>query len=502
MSTDDVSTKATTREVDGLVELLEKPTDPRLHNPDLDPTGIAERTWTTFNMATLWVGLAVCVPTYMLAASLVQSGMTWWQAMLAIMLGNVIVLVPMTLNAHAGTRYGIPFPVFARASYGVYGSHVPSLARSVVACGWFGIQTYIGGEAISQTLGAVWPSWLDLGGGATFIGLTLPSWVCFAVFWAINMFFVWKGHESIKWLESLAAPFLILVGLVLLGWAASRGGGLGNVLERSTSLVKASEVSGLSWVMSVFLSGVTAMVGFWATLSLNIPDFTRYCRSQRAQLLGQAIGLPLTMVLFSFIGVAVTSATLVIYGEAIWDPVALVSKLSKETGSVALAALSTFALAIATLSTNIAANIVGPANSITNAFPSKVSFRAGGFIAGIIGVVICPWKLLNEYIGFLITYSGLLGAVGGVLIADYFVIRRTRLDLAGLYRVDGPYHYSGGFNPAALVATGVGVAVVLAGKFVPGLEFLFNGAWFSGTLASLAVYVLLMRGKGPAQDGR
>lgn len=495
--------EVTTREVDGLVELLEKPSDPQLHNPDLDPTGVSERTWSAFNVATLWVGMAVCIPTYMLAGYLVGSGMTWWQAMLAIMLGNVLVLIPMMLNAHAGTRYGIPFPVFARASFGVFGSHVPSIARALVGCGWFGIQTFIGGKAISETISAVWPAWSSLGAAAgeqapTFIGMSLPYWLCFALFWCINMFFVWKGHESIKRLEGLAAPFLLLVGLALLGWATHRGGGLGVVLARSDELVKDTGHTGFAWLMAVFLPGVTAMVGFWATLSLNIPDFTRYCRSQRDQLLGQAIGLPLTMVLFSFIGVAVSAATLVIYDvEApIADPIDLVTRIARDANSPGLAALCMFTLAVATLSTNIAANVVSPANSFTNAFPRKISFRAGGLIAGLLGVVICPWLLLDAYQNFLISYSGLLGAVGGVLIADYFIVRRTRLDLAGLYRSDGPYTYSRGFNPAALVAMAAGVAVVLAGKFLPGLEFLFSGAWFSGTLTSLGLYVALMRGKG------
>lgn len=449
--------------------------------------------------------MAVCIPTYMLAGYLVAAGMTWWQAMLAIMLGNAIVLLPMVLNAHAGTRYGIPFPVFARASYGVHGSHVPSIARALVACGWFGIQTYIGGKAISETISAVWPAWSSLGAAAgeaapELLGMSLPYWVCFALFWAINMFFVWKGHESIKVLEALAAPFLIVIGLALLAWAAHRGGGLGNVLARSDALVGDTGHTGLAWLLAVFLPGVTAMVGFWATLSLNIPDFTRYCRSQRDQLLGQAIGLPLTMVLFSFIDVAVSSATLVIYDldKPIADPIDLVTRIARDANSPGLAALCMFTLAVATLSTNIAANVVSPANSFTNAFPSKVSFRMGGLIAGIIGVVSCPWLLLKVYEQFLISYSGLLGAVGGVLIGDYFIVRRTKLDLAGLYRSDGPYTYSRGFNPAALIATAVGVAVVLAGKFVPGLDFLFSGAWFSGTTASLVTYVLLMRGKASA----
>jgi nucleobase:cation symporter-1, NCS1 family len=485
---------ATTREVNGLVELLEKPDDPSLRNPDLDPTGIGERTWSKWNLAALWVGMSVCIPTYMLAASLVGMGMTWWQAMLAILLGNLLVLVPMVLNAHAGTRYGIPFPVFARASFGVRGAHIPSIARALVACGWFGIQTFIGGEAIRATIGAVAPGFLTLGGEATFVGMSLSSWLCFMAFWFINIFFVWKGHESIKWLENLAAPFLLAIGGALLWWGVSRGGGLGRVLGESTALIADSDgATGFAWVTGVFLAGVTAMVGYWATLSLNIPDFTRYCKSQRDQALGQLIGLPTTMVLFSFIGVAVTAATLVIYGEAIWNPIDLVSRLAAESGSATLAALSMIALALATLSTNIAANIVSPANSFSNAFPEKISFRSGGIIAGLIGIVICPWLLLDAYIGFLVTYSGLLGAVGGVLIADYVLVRRTRLDLHGLYRSDGPYAYTSGFNGKALIALAVGIGVVLLGK-VPGLEFLFNGAWFSGVMASGGTYWLLMRG--------
>jgi nucleobase:cation symporter-1, NCS1 family len=468
--------------------------DPILHNPDLAPTTLAERTWSRWHLAALWVGMAVCVPTYMMAASLVARGMNWWQAMLAILLGNLIVLAPMILCGHAGTRYGVPFPVFARAAFGVYGAHVPSLARALVACGWFGIQTYIGGEAISAMIGILWPAWLALGGGATFVGLTLPSWITFFGFWLINLVFVWRGTESIKWLENFAAPFLIVVGLALLGWATSAAGGLGTILDHSASLVVPSEHSGLAWFVAVFLPGLTAMVGFWATLSLNIPDFTRYCKNQREQLLGQLYGLPTTMVLFSFIGVAVTSATVLLYGHAIWNPVDLVVRLSQDTGSPLLAFVAMFTLAVATLSTNIAANVVGPANSIASAFPRAVSFRAGGLIAAALGVLLCPWLVLDMYIDWLVSYSGLLGSVSGVLLADYWLLRRTELDLDGLYRSDGPYRYHRGFNLRAIAATLLGVAVVLAGKLIPGVEFLFTGAWFSGVLVSGGAYLLLMRG--------
>ncbi len=487
-----------TTDATDLVELDHPPDDPVLQNPDLDPTTRAQRTWTRWHLAALWVGMAVCVPTYMMAASLVASGMNWWQAMLAILLGNLIVLVPMVLCGHAGTRYGVPFPVFARAAFGVFGAHVPSLARALVACGWFGIQTYIGGEAISAMIGILWPAWLGLGGGATFISLTLPSWICFFGFWLINVVFVWRGTESIKWLENFAAPFLIAVGLALLGWAMYAAGGLGTILSHSNSLVVASEYSGLGWLAHVFLPGLTAMVGFWATLSLNIPDFTRYCKSQREQLLGQLYGLPTTMLLFSFIGVAVTSATVLLYGTAIWNPVDLVVRLSKDTGSPLLAFIAMFTLAVATLSTNIAANVVGPANSIASAFPRTVSFRAGGLIAAVLGVLLCPWLVLDMYIGWLVSYSGLLGAVSGVLLADYWILRRTNLDLAGLYQSRGPYRYHRGFNLRAVAAMVVGIAVVLLGKFVPLLDVLFQGAWFSGVLASGATYLLLMRGQAGA----
>ncbi len=485
---------ADTREVDGLVELLTPPDDPVLRNPDLDPTAREQRTWNRWNLAALWVGMSVCVPTYMLAASLIAAGMNWWQAMLAVLLGNLLVMVPMILNGHAGTRYGIPFPVFARAAFGVFGSHIPSIARALVACGWFGIQTYIGGEAMSAMIGLLWDGWATLGGGAMFLGLSLTSWITFLLFWLLNVYFVWRGTESIKWLETLAAPFLLLVGVALLWWATGKAGGLGTLLEQSSTLVgDQKDMSAGAFLLTVFLPGVTAMLGFWATLSLNIPDFTRYAKNQQEQVVGQFLGLPTTMLMFSFVGVAVTSATVIVYGEPIWDPVKLVARLTSESGSTTLAFVSMLTLAIATLSTNIAANIVSPAYSFSNAFPRKVSFRTGGLIAAGLGIVLCPWLLLDMYIGWLVTYSGLLGAVGGVLIADYWLLRGTKLNLVDLYRSNGEYRYADGFNHKALVALLAGIAVVMVGYFVPAASFLFQGAWFTGFVVSAGMYYGLMR---------
>lgn len=470
-----------------------------LVNRDLAPTPIEGRTWNLWHIASLWVGMSVCIPTYMLASSMIDAGMSWRQALFAILLGNAIVLVPLVINAHAGTRYGIPFPVYARASFGTLGAHVPSLLRSVVACGWFGIQTWIGGLAIHALLGIVWPAWAGLGGEWRFMGYGLSHYASFLAFWFVNVYFVWAGTESIKWLETLAAPFLIAVGIALLVWAAGRVGGVGLILREADHLARADAATPPArFLGTLFIPWVTAMVGYWATLSLNIPDFTRYAKSQRDQAVGQALGLLTAMPLFAFIGVAVTSATVLIYGEAIWNPVDLVARLTREASSPLLGLLAMLVIALATLSTNIAANVVAPANSIANLKPQAISFRLGGTIAALVGIVIVPWKLLDMYQGWLISYSGLLGAVGGVMICDYVVLRRGRLALADLYHEHGVYAYRSGVNRRAVAALVAGIGVALAGTLHDRLAFLFNGAWFSAASVSFALYYVLMRGWTPA----
>jgi NCS1 family nucleobase:cation symporter-1 len=457
-----------------LYELAEPPGE--LSNADLAPTTLAQRTWGAYNMVSLWVGLSVCIPTFMLAAGLVGAGMNWWQAVVTIMLGNLIVLVPMVLIAHAGTRYGIPFPVLARASFGVLGSNVPAILRALVACGWFGIQTWIGGKAIHTMLHTALPAWADVPGG--------PA-IGFLLFWAWNMWIVVRGSDAIKRLEAWAAPFLIVSGLALLAWAASRAGGFGPMLSQPSRFQTAGEF----W--DVFLPSLTGMVGFWSTLALNIPDLSRYARDQRAQALGQFLGLPPTMTLFSFISVAVASASVVIFGEAIWDPVTLLSRLE----SPIVIVVSLFALLIATLTTNVAANVVAPANSFANLWPSRINFAVGGLITGVIGIAIMPWELTkdsNTYIyKWLVGYSALLGPIGGIFIADYWVVRRGRLSLADLYRRDSLY---GRWNAKALGALLAGVGVALVGLAVPDLRVLFDQAWFVGFAVAFGIYAVSMRG--------
>jgi NCS1 family nucleobase:cation symporter-1 len=429
----------------------------------------------------------------MLASTMIGAGLSWRQSILAVVLGNAIVLVPMIITAHAGTRYGIPFPVFARAAFGAKGAHLPSLLRSVIACGWFGIQTWIGGLAIDAFIGILWPGWQTIGGDLRFMGYGVPEYLSFMLFWFINLYFVWAGTESIKWLETLSAPILIILGVWLLLWAASRVGGLGTLLAKADALEESRKVLPAGeFVRTLFIPWLTAMVGYWATLSLNIPDFTRYARSQRDQTIGQALGLMTTMPLFAFVGVAVTSATVILYGQAIWNPVDLLARLTAESGNALLGLVAMFAIIIATITTNIAANIVAPANSFANLAPRRISFRLGGLCAGIIGILILPWKLIDMYQAWLISYSGLLGAVAGVLICDYVVLRRGLLELRDLYTETGIYAYTRGVNWKAVAAMMSGIAVALAGIVDVRLRFLFDGSWFSAGIVSFVVYLVLM----------
>jgi len=458
---------------------------------DLLPTPLADRTWNRWHFASLWVGMSVCIPTYMLAAALIQAGLSWQLSLAAILIGNAVALVPMLLNGHAGTRHGIPFPVFLRAAYGLRGAHVPALLRGVVACGWFGIQTWIGGQAIYEILAILWPGWSLLGGDWRWMGFALPQYLGFLLFWAMNLYFVWNGTESIRWLETLAAPLLIAAGLALLWWAAVKVGGIAPMLRGASALGGANGARPFS--IGLFLPWVTAMVGFWATLALNIPDFTRFAKSQRDQAMGQALGLLTTMPLFAFIGLAVTSATVTIYGEAVWNPVTLVAFITADLRSPVLGIVALVVLLVATLTTSIAANIIAPANAIANLSPRRLGTRGGGLVAATVGIAILPWKLLDSYQAWLITYSGLLGAVGGVLVCDYLVVRRGALSLPDLYAEGGAYWYDGGINRRAMAAMAAGVLAALAGLLHPSLRFLFSGAWFSAAIVAFVLYAVLMR---------
>lgn len=476
-------------------------TNSSLYSEDLAPVSAEKRTWTTWNYAALWISMSLCIPTYMLSSSLIEGGMNWWQAILTIFLGNTIVLIPMILNGHAGAKYGIPFPVFARASFGTMGANIPALLRAIVACGWFGIQTWIGGFAIYQmmrlwipgieTLPQVFPdSW----------GLQTGPAICFLVFWLLNMYVVYLGVDSIRKLLVFKAIFLPVAALALLFWAISAANGLGPILETKSKFTNTVDF------FHFFFPALTGMVGFWATLSLNIPDFTRYATSQKAQIKGQIYGLPTSMTLFAFVGVVVTSATTIVFGTTIWDPVILAGKFDSKL----LVSLAMIAVAISTLATNIAANIVSPANDFANLSPSKIDFRKGGYITGIIGIMIFPWKLIADPTGYIFTwlvgYSSLLGPVGGIMIVDYYFIRKQTLVVDDLYNKNGIYSFSKGFNTKAIWALLLGILPNVPGFFLTikvvdnsvfpeWISGLYHYAWFVGFGISGLVYYVLMRKK-------
>lgn len=473
--------------------------DAELSNHDLMPVPPERRTWSALNYMALWVGMCICIPSYMIASSLIEGGMNVKQALLTVFLGNLIVLVPMILNGHVGVKYGIPFPIYARLSFGVKGANIPALLRAIVACGWFGIQCWIGGTAIYTMLGAIWPGAADFPTILpAFMGVKFLPFVCFLAFWGVNVFLIIRGIESIKKLETYCAPLLIISGLLLLVWAYQSAHGFESMLNAPSKF----KTSGEFW--NFFIPSLTGMVGYWATLSLNIPDFTRYAKSQKAQIVGQAAGLPTTMTLIAFIGVAVTSATFGIFGERIWDPITLVGKFNNPT----IVFTSMLLICVATLAMNVAANVVAPANDFANLAPHKIDFKKGGLLTALIGVCIMPWKLIADPSGYIFTwlvgYSALLGPVAGILLIDYFLVRKSNIKVEDLYRKQGLYTYRNGYNPAALIALALGVLPNIPGFLVqvkavsetsvPAIfNELYHYAWFVGLAIAGIVYLALMR---------
>jgi NCS1 family nucleobase:cation symporter-1 len=444
-----------------------------LWNKDLAPIPREQRTWGTYNYAALWIAMSVNIPTYLMASAMIAGGMNWKQALFTVFLGNIIVLIPMLLNAHAGAEYGIPFPVFARSSFGVLGANVPAVLRALVACGWFGIQTWIGGEAINTLLAAIITGWNH-------------PWLCFFLFWLLNLAVILRGISTIRFLQGITAPALLILGLAMLGWAYAKAGGFGPMLSAPSKFRTFDEF------FAFFIPSLTGVVAFWATVALNIPDFTRYAKGQREQMVGQALGLPTTMTFYSFIGIAVTSATVIVFGQAIWDPVIVLSRLGNPIAVV----IAMLALLLATLNVNVAANVVSPANDFSNLYPRRISFKVGGLITCVIGLLMQPWRWLESHgsyvMGWLVGYSSFLGPIAGVMIADYFIIRKRVIVTDDLFKRGGIYEFSGGFNWRAIAALAAGILVALIGLKVPALHSLYQYAWFVGFGVSFFVYLALM----------
>ncbi|NKQ53865.1 NCS1 family nucleobase:cation symporter-1 [Amycolatopsis sp. K13G38] len=493
---------------DGRVDLADAASirGSRFYNDELAPVPVEKRTWSTYNYFALWMGMAHNIPSYALASSLIALGMNWLQALITITLGNLIVLIPMLLNSHAGTKYGIPFPVFSRAFYGLRGANFAALLRAFIACGWFGIQTWVGGEAIYILVGKL------AGGGwrnaASFGGQPWTLWLSFGVFWIVQMLIIWRGMEAVRRFENWTAPLVSVGFLILLGYVLVKAGGIGPIL---------SEPASLGWghgFWKVFAPSLMAMIAFWSTLSLNMPDFTRFGGSQRIQARGQLLGLPTTMTFIAIVAILTTSGGQVLYGQAIWDPARLADRFS----SPVVVVIALIALVLATVSANLAANVVSPSYDFSNAFPKRITFALGGLICGIVGIVIMPWKLYSDpsiyiftWLGF---YGGILGAVAGVLVAGYWVLRRRKLDLAALYTEKGRYWFRAGWSWQAIVATLVGAVLAVGGAYtapgssgpfpadglIPFLKPVYDYSWVAGLVGGFVVYLALtLPGRAPEE---
>lgn len=473
-----------------------------LWNEDLAPTSAAARTWRWYHFTALWIGMVMCIPAYTLAASLIESGMSWSEAVVTVFLGNAIVLVPMLLIGHAGAKYGIPYAVLVRASFGTAGGRLPALLRALVACGWYAIQSWFGGAMIYTLAGVLIGHPL---GGAPIagLGINVAQLVCFLLFWAIQFYFVVHGIESIRKLETYTAPIKIVICFLLLWWIWAKAGGFGPIFDQPSQFGAGGKKAGQFW--PTFWPSLTAMVGFWATLALNIPDFTRFSKSQKDQLVGQSVGLPGPMGLVALLAVIVTSGSVVIFGKALWDPVDVASRM---TGAGVLIAL--IVLLIDTVSVNLAANLVGPAYDFAALKPKLISYKVGGYITASVAIVMMPWKILESTQGYIFTwligYSALLGPVAGILVVDYYLIRRTKLDVPQLYEAEGRYSYNGGWNYAAVVAFVLGVLPNIPGFLnaafpssfpnVGGVfKTIYTYAWFIGLAVAAVSYRVLMNGK-------
>jgi NCS1 family nucleobase:cation symporter-1 len=447
----------------------------QLWNDDLRPCTRREHTWGSSRYSSLWIGMCLCIPTYSLASGMISLGMNWWQSVLTVFTGSVVVLIPILLVAHAGTRYGIPYPVFARLWFGTRGAHLPALARAVIAAGWFGINSWFGGQALDAILGRLVPAWLGLG---------IHTWFAFGVFWLLNVGIAMRGPQAIGRLAALAAPTLAVAAIALFVWGASAVHGVGNMLMTPSTLHGGA-------LGAAFFPSVIGVVSFWATLALNIPDYSRYAKSQRAQLRGQLV-MPIVMALFSFIGIAVTSATVALYGKALWNPVDLLLRFP-----TAVVLIGGAVIILSSITINVGANVMAPARAFENLWPRVITFGIGAVLTGILSLVMQPWYVLSTFSAYVFTWLGsygtLLGPFDGIAIADYWLVRALQLDLVALYRDGGRYAYSGGANLRAVAALVVGWIPPLVGLAYSPLHFLWSGGWFFGLIVALGAYTLFMR---------
>ena len=497
----------TQREVGGLVELTESTLaelkSSKYYNDDLAPSSISERSWTTYSITMLWVGMAICIPSLALASGLIGMGVSPWLSVLNVALGNIIILIPIQLNSQIGTKYGIPFPLFARMTFGTIGAQVPAILRAITACGWTSVQAWVGGGAVGAMIGCFVPKFADQNWT-----INLPSWggmqeAGASQFWGYVIFMIfvawvaYNGIDQIKWVQNIGSPILIVVMIALLIWSYSIVPGdvsfLG-VMSQPNDYALIDQNGGFA---VVYLTGLMGNIAFWATMALNIPDFSRYVKTQKDQFRGQLYGMPLPMAGCAFIGAYFSQATKLAYGEAMFDPTGVFYHLENKI-LIFIAAIGVIA---ATITTCVAANVVAPANGFSNVAPTKISYKKGVIIAVFIAFFILQaWWIYGSggaYFTWMNAYGTILAPIAAIFIADYFVCKKKRTDVASLFKgKDGRYWYSGGWNWAALIAWFISFILPLMTYFgVQGSFWTFinsiNYIW--SFVLGFVIYVLLMK---------
>lgn len=478
---------------EGLFELspetLQELAGSKYMNADLVPTSAAERTWSTYNIGMLWVGMVICITGFSYAAALIALGMAPIIALINVLIGNLIILIPMQLNSHAGTRYGIPFPVFSRITFGRVGAHLPSLTRAIVAAGWCAVQCWVGGAAFSSIISVFSSSW-DTEGTGRFIG--------FGLFMIVTLILGLRGSEGIKWIEAIGSPVLIILCVGLLVWIITLGNDYGvSVADMFLAGNNEEALAANGGMAYVFMAGITSNIAVWATLALNIPDFSRYAKSQKAQFRGQLYAMPTSVMALVIIGAMFAKVTEVAYGQAEFDPTVVLLHLNNKVVVV----LASLGVIIGTLTTNMAANVVAPANGFANLAPKKISYKVGIIITCILCVVYRPWWMYGDAGAFMFSWLGtcgtILGPVAAILVADYFIVKKKRINVKALYDENNDtYEYNNGWNVRAIAAWVLGFLVPMLGKFGIGGEvtkWLDANSYIVGFIIAFILYILFMK---------
>lgn len=431
----------------------------KYYSDDLAPSSVAERTWSTYTITMLWVGMSICIPSLSLASGLVGMGVSPWLSILNVVLGNVIILVPIQLNSTIGTKYGIPFPLFGRLTFGLKGAQIPSLLRGFTACGWCSVQAWVGGGAFAAIIGCFAPRFLD---PTWTIGL--PSWsgiqvtsagtfIGYILFMILVLWVAYNGLEQIKWVQNIGGPILVVMMILLLIWsihyAGTAGYSFNDTMNASNNQELLNQNGGFAYV---FLTGLMGNIAFWATMALNIPDFSRYAKNNKSQFWGQMLGMPAPMFFCALVGTQFGMSTLLVEGKAQFDPTAVFYYLDNKI----MVFVGAIGVIMATITTCVAANVVAPANAIANISPSKLSYKKGVIITILMAFfVLQAWWIYGSggaYFNWLNAYGTVLAPVAALLIADFWIVKKQRIDINGLFGANDRYQYNGGINWAAVIS--------------------------------------------------